>query len=117
MIIVYIIGYLAIGLMVFCLEKKLDTYYRLSLYQKFTNGYEEGSSDKPFWSSNNRALDEYHKRTQWLPNTVESITKKKTRVVIYVMVIIELILWPIIAIASPVYNTIIYKLICKEMGS
>lgn len=112
MIILYAIGYLIMGMLVFHIEGKLDNHYRLTLLDKYPEE-QYVLEDDIFKRETNWALDEYFHRTQWIPKD----TNWKVIAVGFVLAAIIWILWPVAAIISPIYNTIVYRGICKKAES
>lgn len=114
MIALYIIGYMVVGMLVFWIEHKQDMYYRDNLCKKYAGRKAEyvGDSSKFYWSSGIWALDEYHRRTQFMPKNADLLPKVLAPAILGAVVI--WILWPIASIISPIYNHIVYKSICKK---
>ena len=113
-----VIGYFIIGLTVFWVESKLDGRYRSNLMaiDKETQGIRETiEADIPYWASGYKSLDEYHRRTQYLPKNKESLLKKRTMILGLISAFLIVSIWPIIAIISPIYNTIVYVHICHKV--
>ena len=113
-----VIGYFIIGLAIFWVESKLDERYRLNLMAIDEETYgrsETVEADIPYWASGYKSLDEYHRRTKYLPKDEESFLKKRTKILGLIGAFLIMLIWPIAAIISPIYNTIVYAYICHKV--
>ena len=109
------IGYFIVGVIVLCLENKLDRCYRFNLMGIDQELWRmERKEDDPYWASGFRSLDEYHRRTQLLPKNPESFLKKRLLIMACAMGFIELALWPITQLIWPIYITSVYKMIYNK---